>query len=60
MPSSREVAEGGELLRLAIAEPAKAWDLALVRWLRPPRTHGPCRSLSHAQGVVLRDQGRTG
>ena len=58
MPSSQEVADASELLRLAIAEPAQArvrarklssasvdpWMLSVAR---------------HAQGIVLRDQGRT-
>jgi tetratricopeptide (TPR) repeat protein len=58
VPSSQELAEAEELLRLAIAEPTTA--AVRARELATVTTDPWMLSVAgHARGVVLRDQGRT-
>jgi tetratricopeptide (TPR) repeat protein len=58
VPTSQDVAESGDLLRLAIAEPtdAEARAADLVATSSDPWVLSVAH---HAQGIVLRDRGRT-
>lgn len=57
MPSSLEAAEAEDLLRLAIAEPSRA--IAVARRVSSTSTDPWMLSVArHAEGIVLRDQGR--